>query len=73
MSRPPRAARLTSANVTPSAEYRPQALRPEIAQIIEALARAAVCREDRRLREAQVLKIAQSGGEMRPRTSRDAP
>lgn len=32
----------------------PQALRPEIARIIEELARATVRREDRRLREAAI-------------------
>jgi hypothetical protein len=48
--------RLTMPRVPPnlalSRQGSPQGLRPEIAQIIEALARDAVKREDRRAREA---------------------
>jgi len=41
----------------------PQVLRPEIARIIEELARAAVRREDRRAREAAINHEQASGDE----------
>jgi hypothetical protein len=41
----------------------PQALRPEIARIIEELARAAVRREDRRARELAIENAKRGGAE----------
>jgi hypothetical protein len=49
----------------------PQGLRPEIARIIEALARAAIRREDRRLREASIVRVREAEdkeGDARPRS-----